>query len=83
MSGLINALELLDRGTEQAFKAVGIILHPSVDHAGIAALFTLIASGTILYRAVTGDPIFAQAAAAPVTAEALYPQEAGWDGLDD
>src|SRR5262249_21838336 len=53
---------------------------------GIAALFTLIASGTILYRAVAGDPIFAQAAAAPMTAESamaaatslINPVNTGW-----
>jgi len=77
---------LRTRLREQEWRQYGMLLLAG-KALGIAALFTLIAAGTILYRAVTGDPIFAQAAAAaPVTAESamaaatslINPVNTGW-----
>jgi Amt family ammonium transporter len=49
---------------------------------GLIALFTLIVTGTLLFRAVTGEPVFAQAAADPykaaVAGDFINPINTGW-----
>jgi len=50
---------------------------------GLVALFALIVSGTLLFRALTGDPVFAQAAAADpykaiVAGDLINPVNTGW-----